>query len=50
MRISKEISLDDLNSIINHADKICKEFDEESNCKEFLIDKIHASNTTSFRL
>ena len=47
MKLHTTIAPEIKNMIIDHADKLCKTFDPNSNCKAFLLEKISAANTTT---
>ncbi len=47
MKLITKISDSNLEKLLNHADKVCKEFDKNANCKDYLLEKINAGNTTT---
>ena len=47
MKLHTTVASDIKNVIIDHADKLCKEFDQTSNCTAYLLEKINAANSTT---
>ena len=41
-------TIESVNHIIKHAHELCLEYDPNSDCKKYLIDKINLNNTNSF--
>ena len=48
MKLKKITAIDEIESIIDNADKLCKDFDPNSNCKEYLTSKLNSKNTTTY--
>ena len=48
MEIIKLEQITDIEHILNNAFEVCQEFDPNSNCREYLIEKINQSNSTSY--
>ena len=48
MEITKLEQITNIEHILNNAYEICQEFDPNSNCRQYLIEKINQSNSTSY--
>ena len=48
MKLNQNIEYKQIEHIINDADTICKSFDPNSNCKQYLVEKLNNKNTTVY--